>query len=167
MAFDGKPSVWETVGTVPIGGRLSVSDTSYFYDEPVLLSLLPGHYSVMIRYGSNDGAKYVSAMRVARGTDLVRGSRLDDVVIDFGQVGVCDRDAVEKAFDVLGDAGMSNYHDQLQTNDLVKTVILPNKAEMFIVRSGFGDGLYPVYLLGASDQIPAGIEIDFEHPIRQ
>jgi hypothetical protein len=33
---------------------------------------------------------------------------------------------------------------------------------MFIARSGFGDGNYPVYLLGASSQVPAGIEIDFE-----
>ena len=143
------------------------SNTSYFYDEPVLLSVAPGHYSVTVRYGSTDGTKYVSAMRVARGSDLVRASRLGDVVVDFGQIGVCDRAAVEKAFDVLGDAGMSTYHDQLQTTELVKAVALPNDAEMFIARSGFGDGLYPVYLLGTSDQTPAGIEIDFEHPIRK
>lgn len=63
-------------------------------------------YSVMVRYGSNEGGKYVSALRMARGDDLVRGSRLNDVLVDFGQIGVCDRDAVERAFDILGDAGM-------------------------------------------------------------
>jgi hypothetical protein len=167
MASDRIPSPWETIGAISIGDRLSVSDTSYFYDEPVLLSVAPGTYSVMVRYGSNEGTKYVRAMRVARGNNLVRGSRLDHVVVDFGQIGVCDRDAVEKAFDELGDAGMSTYYDQLQTSDLVKTVTLPDNAEMFIARSGFGDGLYPVYLLGASDQMPAGIEIDFEHSIRK
>ena len=150
-----------------IGGRLSVSDTSYFYDEPVLLSVLPGEYSVMIRYGTSEGAKYVSSLRVARGNDLVRGSRLEDLVVDFGQIGVGDRDAIEKAFDALGDAGMQAYYVQLQTTELVKTVDLPNNAKMLVTRSGFGDGLYPVYILGASSQMPAGVEIDFEHSLRQ
>jgi len=167
MASERKPSGWETIGTVSIGGRLSVSDTSYFYDEPVLLSVPAGRYSVMVRYGSNEGGKYISALRVARGDDFVRGARLDDLLVDFGQIGVCDRDAVERAFDILGDAGMPTYYEQLQTTELVKTVNLPNDVEMFIARSGFGDGLYPVYLLGSSDQMPAGIEIDFEHSIRK
>ena len=147
---------------MPIGGRLSVSDTSYFYDAPVLLPVQPGKYSVMVRYGTSEGVKYVSALRVARGDNLVRGSRMGDVLVDFAQVGVCDRDAVEKAFDSLGDTGMRIYYDQLQTTDLVKTVTLPGNVEMIIARSGFGDGNYPVYLLGASPQVPAGIEIDFE-----
>ena len=77
---------------------------------------------------------------------------------------MCDRDAVERAFAFLGEDGMSAYFDQLQTLDLVKRVTLPD-TEMFIVKSGYGDGFYPVYLLGASDQVPAGIEVDFEHPI--
>jgi hypothetical protein len=143
-----------------------VSDTSYFYDEPVLLSVPPGEYFVMIRYGTSEGAKYVSGLRVVRGPEPIRGSRLDDVVVDFGQIGVGDRDAVEKAFDVLGDSGMQAYYGQLQTTDLVKTVKLPDNVEMFIARSGFGDGVYPVYVLGASGQIPAGIEIDFERSLR-
>jgi hypothetical protein len=71
------------------------------------------------------------------------------------------------AFDVLGDAGMPAYYEQLQTTELVKTVTLPNNVEMVIVRSRFGDRLYPIYLLGSSDQMPAGIEIDFEHSIRK
>lgn len=163
MVFERKSSGWETIGRVSSSGRLCVSDTSYFYDEPVILSVPPGEYSVMVRYGMSDGARYVSSLRVARGNDLVRGSRLDDVLVDFGQIGVCDRNAVETAFDVLGDGGMHTYYDQLQTTDLIKTVTLPNKVEMFIARPAFGDGLYPVYMLGASDQMPAGIEIDFEH----
>ena len=167
MVSDRKPSGWETIGTISIGCRLSVSDTSYFYDEPILLSVPAGQYSVMVRYGSNDGGRYVSALRVACGNDLVRGSRLDDVLIDFGQIGVCDRDAAEAAFDILGDVGMPTYYNQLQTTELAKTVTLPNNVEMFIVRSGFGAGLYPVYVLGASGQVPAGVEIDFEHSIRK
>jgi hypothetical protein len=163
MASERNPSAWETIGSVLSGGRLSVSDTSYFYDEPVLLTVPPGEYSVMVRYGMSEGTKYVSSLRVARGKDVVRGSRLADVLVDFGQIGVCDRDAVEKAFGVLGDAGMQTYYEQLQTTDLVKTISLPNKVEMFIARPGFGDGLYAVYVLGASEQMPAGIEIDFEH----
>jgi hypothetical protein len=158
---------WETVGTIPIGRRISVSDTSYFYDEPVLVSVPTGEYRLMIRPGKSDGDKYISALRVARGSDVSRGSRLGDVIVDFGQVGVCDRDAVERAFDVLGDAGMPAYYQQLQTTDLIRIVTLPDNVNMFAVRSGFGDGLYPVYMLGSSAQMPAGIEIDFEHAIRR
>lgn len=167
MASECRPSTWETIGSVPSGGRLSVSDTSYFYDEPVILSVPPGEYSVMVRYGMSGGAKYVSSLRVARGKELVRGSRLNDVLVDFGQIGICDRDAVENAFDILGDAGMQTYYEQLQTTDLVKTISLPNKVDIFVARPGFGDGLYPVYVLGAPDQMPAGIEIDFERSLQQ
>jgi hypothetical protein len=63
--------------------------------------------------------------------------------------------------------GRSSTYEQLQTTDLVKTISLPNRVEMFIARPGFGDGLYPVYVLGASDQMPAGIEIDFERSLRK
>jgi len=167
MASERKLSEWETIGTLSIAGRLSVSDSSYFYDEPILLSVPPGEYSVMIRYGTSEGVKYVRGLRVARGKDVVRGSQLDVVVVDFGQIGVGDRDTLEKVFDALGDAGMQSYYGQLQTTDLVKRVSLPNKVEMFIARSGFGDGVYPIYVLGSSGQMPAGIEIDFEHSLRQ
>lgn len=139
-----------------------MSDTSYFYDEPVVLSVPAGEYSVMVRYGIREGTKYVSSLRVARGDGLIRGTLLSRVLVDFGQIGVCDRDAVETAFDILGDAGMQNYYEQLQTTDLVKIISLPNNIEMFVAHSGFGDGHYPVYLLGATDHVPAGIEIDFE-----
>ena len=76
--------------------------------------------------------KYVSGMRVVRGDNLVRGARVGEVLVDFAQVGVCDRHAAEQAFDRLGDAGMQFYHDQLQTTDLVKVVTLPNDVEMFM-----------------------------------
>jgi hypothetical protein len=62
---------------------------------------------------------------------------------------------------------MPAYYEQLQTTELVKKVTLPKNVEVFIARSGAGDGVYPVYLLGSSDQMPAGVEIDFEHPIRK
>jgi hypothetical protein len=127
----------------------------------VLLSLQPGEYTVMVRYETDEGVRYVRGLRVARGENLVRGARVGDLVVDFAQVGVCDRDAMEQAFDGLGDSGMHSYYDQLQTTDLATILVLPNDAKMFIVRSGCGDGNYRVYLLGASSQLPAGIEIDF------
>jgi hypothetical protein len=62
--------------------------------------------------------------------------------VDFGQIGICDRDAVQRAFDTLGDEGMSIYHDQLNTTDFFGWVKLPGPAITAIVRP-FGDGTYP------------------------
>jgi hypothetical protein len=39
MAHEHKPATWEAIGTIPIGHRVCVTDTSYFDDAPVLLAL--------------------------------------------------------------------------------------------------------------------------------
>lgn len=152
---------WEPLGTLKIRGRLSVADTSYFFDKPLILDLVPGDYQVSARYVLPTGHKHIAGLRVGTAeVALTRGTEIGKVSVDFGQLGVCDRDATEAAFDSLGDEGMPRYYDQLNTTALVEWVHLPGPVNMLVVRPGFGDGAYPVRELLRPDGGRGGIEID-------
>ena len=81
------------------------------------------------------------------GMDGDESDELGHLNVDFGQVGVCDRTAVERAFDHLGGEGVQRYYDQLEGEELVREIILPENAVMISVQSGFGDGRYGVKAL--------------------
>jgi hypothetical protein len=158
---------WERLATIAIDSQLSVSDTSYFYDEPVIVSLPSGAYAVDVQYGNADGHPYVRSLRVVSVHEyesLERAQHVGVVVVDFGQICVCDRAAVAASFDRLGDAGMQHYYDQLNTTELVSLVTLPDGVVMPIVRPGFGDGRYAVYELRDRTKM-AGVEVDCETPV--
>jgi hypothetical protein len=158
MKIDQK---WESLGKLDIAGRLSISDTSYFYDEPIIVPVGNGTYEVSVQYGIENGSSYVELVRVAAiGKQCSRSEAIGSLIIDFGQLGICDRDAVEHAFDALGDERMPEYFDQLNTSEPVGWISLPSGERMFIARPGFGDGAYPVYKLMTSDGIAAGIEVE-------
>lgn len=152
---------WEMIGQIEIRGRISISDSSYFYDQPVVIELESGKYSVSVSYAVSDGHKHIARARVATSEGLLKlGNEIGVVGIDFGQIAICDRAAVEAAFDVLGDRGMPEYFVQLNITDLTGKVRLPGDVIMFIFRPGFGDGNYPVYeLLGLNGE-RSGLEID-------
>ena len=109
---------WKPVGEVDIASRLSISDSSYFYDEPLIVPVASGRYR-MSRYLVESGHKHVAGIRaMTMAGQVIRGNAIGRVPVDFGQVGLCDRDAVEHAFDKLGEARMSDYFEQLNTPDL-------------------------------------------------
>lgn len=154
-------SQWESLGTISIDSRISISDTSYFYDESLIVPSDSGDYVISVQYAMEDGHKHVAGLRVQKAsTAPIRGRLLGSVPIDFGQIGICDRDAAERAFDALGDERLPEYQDQLNTTDLVAWIVVHAEVRMLIARPGFGDGMYPVYELIALDGKSAGIEID-------
>jgi len=144
---------------------MSVSDTSFFYDEPIILPVARGGYALSVRKVTFDGHEHAMAIRAVRSDKpTARGRVVGEVSVGFGQVGICDRDEVEKAFDALGDAGMSTYFDQLNSTDLTGWITLPGSVKMAMVRPGFGDGTYPIFELQDADGDAAGIEIDCSLP---
>lgn len=145
-------------------GRLSISDSSYFYDAPLVVDFPMGPAEVSVVTAMREDSRPVVGVRLVaaspRPAATMRGGLLGKVLVDFAQIGVGDRVAVESAFDALGDAGMSRYFDQLQTEADVFWIELPSGVSLFAFRSGFGDGLYPVFeLVDASGQ-RVGVEID-------
>jgi len=153
---------WELIGQLEILGRISISDSSYFYDQPVIVPLDPGRYSVSVSYGIQAGHRYIARARVTTSEEeqLKTGNKVGFVGVDFGQIGICDRDSVETAFDILGDSRMPEYFAQLNIADLFGTVKLPKEIKMFIFRPGFGDGNYPIYEILGSEGRSRGVEID-------
>jgi hypothetical protein len=157
---------WKLIGKVDIRSRLSISDSSYFYDDPLIIDMEAGNYLASVRYVLPEGHKHIAGVRVAAlGPALSRARWVGNVLVDFGQIGICDRDAVEASFNLLGDDGMSQYYNQLNTIALVDWVQLPGSTKMLILRPGFGDGSYPVYELLRPDGTRGGIEIDCLHPV--
>jgi hypothetical protein len=164
MASETKISAkadWEVIGHLETQGRISISDSSFFYDQPVVVSVEPGKYSVSVLYETRKGHRHIARARVATSEEPVKlGTVVGIVGVEFGQVGVCDRELVESAFDVLGDSRMPEYFNQLNTTELIGIIKLPEEVKMYIFRPGFGDGRYPVYEILASNGKRRGLEID-------
>ncbi|NKI96835.1 DUF4241 domain-containing protein [Rhizobacter sp. SG703] len=154
---------FENVGHIEVRQTISLSDTSYFYDEPILVDTGPGKYAVSVEYAFPEGHRHVAALRalVAETDQFSRGAKLGNIQVDFAQIGICDRDVIEAAFDSLGDDGMSQYYDLLNTTTPVSWIYLPGSAAMCVVRPGYGDGSYPVYELRAVDGALVGVELEF------
>lgn len=152
---------WEIVGKLEVGGRLSLSDASYFYDDPLVITLGADEYTISIRRLSSGDHEHVARIRIASsGESFSLGGEIGNVAVDFAQIGICDRNAIEVAFEALGDAGMLTFFEKLNVTDLVHTVQLPGSAKMFVVRPGFGDGTYPVLELLSVDRRRVGVEIE-------
>ena len=149
---------------VVASGKLSIADSSYFYDAPVVVDFPQGVADVGVTTEVHAGRRHVIKVLLTtpagRGPGPMRGALLGKVLVDFAQISVGDRVAVESAFDALGETGMSLYFDQLQTEDDVFWIELPSGVSMFAFRSGFGDGLYPVFELIDDRGQRVGVEID-------
>jgi hypothetical protein len=158
-------SEWKVIDAIDVQARLSISDTSYIFDVPVIVDVPSGHYHVSVRFVRKDGETRVAATRVALSTDVSRGAKVGDVIIDFAQLGVCDRDAFERVVESLTDEDMPTYFNQLQTLDDTGKAELPG-AKVVFTKTGYGDGEYPVYELRNTGGERAGVEIDFMEYIR-
>ena len=165
MTF-GEKSDWVEIGKIETTGCLSLSDTSYFYDQPVIVDIDPGIYSVAVSFVKIDGHLHIARAKVATSAvDSKLGREIGAIGVDFGQIGVCDRSFVEAAFDALGDDGMPEYFDQLGITELNGVVSLKNVRAMFIFKPGFGDGSYPVYELIGPNGVRRGVEVDCMHGV--
>lgn len=152
---------WTSIGELDIAsGQLSISDTSYFYDSPVVVTLEPGSYTVHVEVARLSGEAYVRTVRIERGGSTRRGTYIGNVEVDFGQIGVCDRAVTEHAFEQLGDDKMHLYFDQLNTTELFGSLTLPGGTTITFFRPGFGDGVYRLYEVLDVHGGLSGVEID-------
>lgn len=136
------PHDWRLVDTLETRSRLSVSDTSYFWDDFLDVNVRPGTYDVWICLIFDEGHEHVAAARLIESTQRAfeRGASLGEVGIDFAQMGFCDREAVKRSFESIADPENSIYYDQL-TNELRSgRALLPMGAKMVYVSTGYGDG---------------------------
>ena len=76
---------WTLVGGIRVNGRLSISDTSYFYDEPVIVSVRATTHMISVEKTDFSGHQHVMAIRaVSSGGAFIRGRALGEVTVDFG-----------------------------------------------------------------------------------
>ena len=60
---------WEIIGQLETQGRISISDSSYFYDQPIVVLLEPGKYSVSVFYSFQEGRRHIArAPRISPST---------------------------------------------------------------------------------------------------
>jgi hypothetical protein len=151
---------WKDVGKIPIARLASISDTSYFFDEALIIPLQRGDYLASVRTSQTHGGGRVIGVRLAGfAGPLSRGRQMGTVLVDFGQIGICDRQAVQSGFASLGDEGMPRYYAQLNTTEPVTWVRLPSAVEMLVVRPASGDGVFPVWEIVGPGGLRAGFEI--------
>ena len=161
MGYSTQPETWVDVCKVPINGRLSISDSMYFFDYPVIVSLPHAIYSVSVRYQGDDAARIVAAVRVSQDHSVRRAREIGQVMVDFARIAICDRDRAEAEFEKLGNDGMSVYFDALDSTEHAYLITLPQGTVIAITGTGPGDGEYPVYMLASNDSLAAGIEVVF------
>lgn len=152
---------WRKIGMLTINDNLSLSDSSYFYDEPLIVKLKPDQYKLEINTLNIDGYEHVKTVRILpNDIQFCIGQVLGHVNVDFGQIAICDRAIVENIFENLGDAGMPSYYDQLSIEDLSAPISLNNSIFMYVVKPGFGDGNYSVSALLSPQNELLGVEIN-------
>jgi hypothetical protein len=166
MAIDGSMYAtfphWEFVGSLEVCGKVSISDSSYFFDSAVIVDVEAGNYLVELLFSAPGAAQEAVRVRPASPEITLRANGyLGEVLVDFGQIGICDREHAVKAFEQLGDDGMSRYYDQLSTDELVREIKICGEAKMLLIRPPSGDGSYPVYRLISQDGRRAGFEVHF------
>lgn len=140
-------------------GQVSISDSSFFFDDAVIVRFESGVQQVELGLGGDGGIRVV---RIASRPGT-RGAKLGEFGVDFAQVCVCDRARAEAAFESLGDEGMQQYYDALSVSDAVVSVRVGG-CDFLLLRPHSGDGRYSVYEWMDRDGIRCGVELDFSRP---
>lgn len=150
------------IGRLVIAGEILISDTCYFYDEPVIVTVVAGTYVVEVVIELIDNYERVVSARV-RLEDTVgaRAEKIGELIVDFAQVGFCNPAAMGHAFDLLGDDGMNAYYRQIDNVELYSMVTLLGDARMIVLRPGYGDGVYLIYELLSESGERVGVETVF------
>ena len=165
---DGDESEWTIIARLPImSGKIAVSDPMFYRDlpPPTTFEIANATYDVAIKLMNYPGDQRVSRLRVLLGQTADFGPRLEDVGVDFAQVGVFDPRVLEKASESLSEKQCEELIEQFNTMHLYSVAQFgsePN-AMMPFANSGFGDGRYPIHDL-LRDGNRVGIEIVFIGP---
>lgn len=163
----GDESDWIEFAFLPIfSGKLRVSDPMFFRD------LLPsptfdvecGTYQVMAKIMTYPGDRRVSRLRAILSEPSTSGSRLDDVGVDFAQVGAFDPVILDEAGEKMDNAEGEKMVADLDLGAIQEFGVVQfgagERAVMPVVVSGFGDGGYPIHEL-LCDGKRVGVEVVF------
>ena len=168
MIDNGTESDWIKFAELPVtSGKIAVSDPVFCNDLPPCprFDMKADVYPVYVKVVSWLDDQRVSRLRVSRKEESVLGRVLDDVGVDFAQVGVFDPELIETACKTLskeqGDAILEAYnnvkfHGVARFDD-------SSQAVMPFATSGFGDGHYPIFELTHNGE-RVGLEVVFIGP---
>jgi hypothetical protein len=145
-------SDWVEFALLPvITGKLRVSDPMFFRDLPPspTFEVECGTYRVMLKTVTYPGDRRVSRLRAFVREPSSFGDHLDDVGVDFAQVGVFDPSILDEAADKMDTVQSEQMVAELDAIADFGIVQLgtDERAIMPVVRSGFGDGRYPIHEL--------------------
>jgi hypothetical protein len=164
----GNESDWIEFASLPvISGKVRVSDPMFFRDLPPspTFDVERGTYRVMAKLMSYSNDKRVSRLRAILKEPSIFGPRLDDVGVDFAQVGIFDPEILDEAGAKLGEfesEKMVADLDAIQTFGVVQ-LGSDERAIMPLAISGFGDGSYPIHELLHNER-RVGLEVVFIGP---
>jgi len=136
-----------------------------FPDGPPTFPISAGLYAVCVKTMVYTEGTRVSRFRCLRGNDATLGTVLDEVGVDFGQVGMFDPVALHDSCADLSDEDGDEIVNQLNALELVGLVRYGNvrPSWMAVVSAGFGDGGYPIYDLTWGG-CRVGLEVAFIEP---
>lgn len=158
--------MWTKVGNLVLpSGRLSISDSSFFLEYPFVVDLVPGTYSIEVWLGIVGGHELIERLRIVDPETRrpSRGESLGYVRVEFAQLGVCDRTAVESALSGLDEGGLNSFSAQLSLPGLTGFASFPDGTKMFLLKPGAGDLDSAIFeLLAAHGR--CGVEAVFVEP---
>lgn len=164
----GDESDWVEFASLPIvSGKLRVSDPMFFRDLPPspTFEVECGTYRVMAKTITYPGDRRVSRLRAILKEPSSFGPRIDDVGVDFAQVGVFDPVVLDEAGEKMDNAEGEKMVTDLGAIKEFGVVQLggDEDAIMPLAVSGFGDGGYPIHEL-LLDGKRVGVEVVFIGP---
>ncbi|HXR03384.1 MAG TPA: hypothetical protein VN836_01600 [Verrucomicrobiae bacterium] len=162
----GRESDWlEFCDLTVRGSKVQVVDASYVPDERegCMVTLAPGSYHVEVKATAYGGDVRISRLRLVRhGVSPSIGAVLGETGTDTANIGVCDHEVFARAWGGDNDASWEIISPAIEEADTHGIAVLDETAGavMPFVRSGFGDGTFPVHELVA-DGSRAGFEVVF------
>lgn len=165
---NGDESDWIEFASLPvISGKLRVSDPMFFRDLPSspTFDVECGTYRVLAKTITYPGDKRVSRMRAFLKEPATLGPRVDDVGVDFAQVGIFDPVILDQAAERMDHAEGEKMIADLEAIQEFGAIQLgaEEQAIMPVAASGFGDGRYPIHEL-LLDAKRVGLEVVFIGP---
>jgi hypothetical protein len=164
----GDESEWIEFAALPvISGKLRVSDPMFFRDLPPspTFDVGCGTYRVMAKTMNYPSEKRVSRLRAISKEPSTFGPRLDDVAVDFAQVGIFDPVILDEAGEKMDNAAAEKMVADLGDIQEFGIIQLGDDEQVImpVAVSGFGDGGYPIHEL-LLDGKRVGLEVVFIGP---
>ena len=121
----------------------------FFRDLPPspTFEVVRGTYRVLAKIMTYPDDRRISRLRALIGHSATLGPRLDEVGVDFAQVGVFDPVVLDAAAEKMDDAQGERFSTELDrvTEFGVAHVGDDERAVMAVASSGFGDGGCPIH----------------------